>query len=387
VNFFPASLLDEVTSLKTLVTDQPWYFRYWRLDPTIQSSLTMLESIHEHFRSAECLFSRLVDEEHPAITFQLLDLENFGLSDDLYIKMNARGKPLTAFETFKAHYEQKLGIDFAGKTRSIGGQSVPVTEFFARRMDTQWADFFWVHRDKETNLFDEAVMNLFRVVALVTRDPESDAYLKDIFLLRNKSVKSSYAVFQSNGWLDKRFSEVLFMLLEAWSKGGVGFAAHLPDTHFFDEAALFSKIVSEPTTLVSTEIVQFVGYVVFMRESSGNIDPAVFQEWMRIVFNLSVNTVYERPADMQRSITALFKLVSNAGDILDYFATTEKPTAGFSLQQISEEELKAELIQANEGWRPLIDRAEGHGYFRGQIEFLLDFCGAEVKWEDSIVVD
>lgn len=75
VNFFPASLPDEVTSLKTLVTDQPWYFRYWRLDPTIQSSLTMLESIHEHFRNAECFFSRLVDEEHPAITFQLLDLE------------------------------------------------------------------------------------------------------------------------------------------------------------------------------------------------------------------------------------------------------------------------------------------------------------------------
>ena len=41
--------------------------------------------------------ARLTDTEHPAITFQLLDLENFGLSDDLYIKMNARGKPLTNF--------------------------------------------------------------------------------------------------------------------------------------------------------------------------------------------------------------------------------------------------------------------------------------------------
>jgi len=387
VNFFPASSPDEVTSLKTLVTDQPWYFRYWRLDPTIQSSLIMLESIHEHFRSAECLFSRLVDEEYPAITFQLLDLENFGLSDDLYIKMNARGKPLTAFETFKARYEQKLGDYFVGETRAIGDQNVPVTEFFARRMDTQWADFFWSHRDKETNLFDEAVMNLFRVVALVTRDPERDGYLDDIALLRNKTVKSSYTLFHSKGWLDKRFSEVLIMLLEAWSKGGVGFAAQLPDKRFLDEAELFAKVVSEPTILVSTEIVQFVGYVVFMQKYADVVDPTVFQEWMRIVFNLSVNTTYDSPPDMQRSITALFKLVPNAGDILDYFATTDKPTAGFSLQQISEEEIKAKLIQADEGWRPLIDRAEGHGYFRGQIEFLLDFCGAEEKRKESIVID
>ena len=42
------------------------------------------------------------------ITFQLLKLDEFGLSDDLYIKMNARGKPLTNFETFKARFGQDL---------------------------------------------------------------------------------------------------------------------------------------------------------------------------------------------------------------------------------------------------------------------------------------
>ena len=36
------------------------------------------------------------------------------------------------------------------------------------------------------------------------------------------------------------------------------------------------------------------------------------------------------------------------------------------------EKLKAELILQHDGWRPLIDRAESHGYFRGQIDFLLD---------------
>ena len=69
-------------------------------------------------------------------------------------------------------------------------------------------------------------------------------------------------------------------------------------------------------------------------------------------------------------------LLENARDILRHFAQTEKAVSGFNEQQIAEEKLKAELILAEDAWRELIDRAEGHGYFRGQIEFLLDFCGA-----------
>jgi DDE superfamily endonuclease len=66
-------------------------------------------------------------------------------------------------------------------------------------------------------------------------------------------------------------------------------------------------------------------------------------------------------------------------------ATSETPTAGFSLQQISEEKLKAELILGHSGWRPLIERAEGHGYFRGQVEFLLDFCGAVARLQPRLL--
>lgn len=383
VKFCPNVFPHEVSSLTALVTNQPWYFRNWRLDPTIQSSLTMLDAIHKRFCDTEGFYSRLLDEERPAITFQLLDLENFGLSDDLYIKMNARGKPLTMFETFKARYEQVLEDQFGGEMRTIGRHNLSVAEYFAQRVDTVWADFFWAHRDKATNLYDAAVMNLFRAVSMVTSDSESDDYLTNIAALRNKYLKSSYSVFHEKGWLDRRFSETLIMLLDAWSKDGANFRTQLPDERYFNEVALFNKIVSDPTALDSTDVVQFFGYVIFMREHGNNVKPEAFQEWMRLVFNLSVNTTYERPADMQRSIAAILKLVPNSGNILKYFAETEKPTAGFSLQQISEEKLKAELILGDQAWWPLIDRAEQHGYFRGQIEFLLDFCGVVDQWENS----
>jgi len=383
VNFIPKQTPSHVSSLRLLLTNQPWYFRYWRLDPTIQSSLTMLESIHVRFRDTKDLYSRLLDEQQPAITFQLLDLDNFGLSDDLYIKMNARGKPLTPFETFKARYEQELGNQFESETRVIGKQSFPISDYFARRMDTHWADFFWKHREKNTMRYDDAVMNLFRAVAMITRDPESESYLDDISSLRNRQLQSSYSFFHGNGWLDKNFSETLFVLLEAWSKVGAEFTSYLPNAHYFNEEKLFTKIVKEPTTLSFTELVQFVGYVAFMREHEDDIKPDVFQEWMRIVINLSVNTSYERLADIQRSIAGLLKQVINSGEVLKYFSVTEKPITGFSLQQIAEEKLKSELLQVDSEWKPLIDRAEGHGYFKGQIMFLLDFCGASEKRNNS----
>ena len=104
--------------------------------------------------------------------------------------------------------------------------------------------------------------------------------------------------------------------------------------------------------------------------------PPAFQEWMRIIYNLSTNTIYNRVEDFRRSIRGLDGLLENADNILRHFAQAEKGVAGFFEPQIAEEKLKAKLILADNGWRKLIDRAERHGYFRGQIGFLLDFCGA-----------
>src|SRR5206468_5919921 len=127
-------------SVRHMLEDQPWFFLHWRMDPTIQGVLTMLDAVHERFRSSAGLYGRLTDGERPAITFHLLPLEHFGLSDDLYIKMNARGKPLTPFGTFKARFEELLSELFPTEKRDLAGVEISVAEFFQRRIDTQWTD-------------------------------------------------------------------------------------------------------------------------------------------------------------------------------------------------------------------------------------------------------
>ncbi len=379
IGFSPDDAPENVARLSDLITDQPWYFRSWRLDPTIQSALFMLDAIHACFAASANLFDRLVSESQPAITFQLLDLENFGLSDDLYIKMNSRGKPLTPFETFKARYERELKAQFASRSYEFAGATHSVAEYVAWRMDNAWADLFWAARDKSSNQYDGAIMSVFRAVAMVTRSPESGQYLEDVERLRQSVRAPNYGDFHARNWLDEDFTLTVISLLDAWSGGSDGLKTLLPEGHPFDERACFQKIVTAQKSLSYTEIVQFAAYALFLEFNDDGYEAEQLRDWMRIVFNLSENTEYNRTDDLQRSISGLRELLPASKDILVYFADAESTVSGFLKQQIEEERLKAQLVLAESSWAEIIDRAEAHGYLRGQIEFLLNFSGIQVR--------
>lgn len=396
VVFEPGTLPEETPSLKSLITDQPWYFRHWRLDPTVQSVLTMLDAIHRRFRGSSGLFARLTDTQRPAITFQLLLLENFGLSDDLYIKMNARGKPLTAFESFKAQYEHTLGAQFVDKSRRLGERDYPVAKFVALRMDTAWADLFWPHRDRVTNLCDDVMMHVFRIVALVTFDPASKAYTEDVSLLRGAANGASYSAFHSRGWLCEEFTETLIALMEAWatrSAGSDAFRPLLPDTSYFDEPGIFEKIRRDSASLTFTEVTQFAAYALFIRHHPGAVTSPSFQEWMRVVRNLAVNTPIERADQLKSAAQGLRELLAHATRILEHLATqpSSNRIQGFYQPQVEEEQTKAGLLLNHAGWKPLLERAEQHGYFVGQVDFLCEFSEAnaarasapDCRWDDN----
>lgn len=365
-------------SVSGLLEDQSWFFLHWRLDPTIQGLLTMLDAIHGRFRTSEGLYARLVDKDNPAITFHLLPLEHFGLSDDLYIKMNARGKPLTAFETFKARFEELLKELFPTGTRRIGDAAFPVPTFFERRMDTQWTDFFWNH-GHET--FDDAVLNLIWALIRISLDPAKPRFATDTTALGNRSLGAGFTVFHDRGWLTACFADHLMDLLEAWSAGGGGLALQLPDARYFDEAACFKRAIEAPSALTYLELVQFSAFVAYLTHYRNAISKGELQQWMRVIRNLAANSDIERPEEYGRSLAGLQQLVPDGKRILERFAEGEIDVSGFSPYQVREEELKAKLIMANEGWRKRIEGAEGHAYFSGQIGFLFDFCGVTEQAE------
>jgi hypothetical protein len=126
------------------ITDQSWYLHLWRFDPTIRAMLVTLDAIAERFadEDAEELWQRLTDEAKPAIWFQLLPIEEMGAAEDLYIKMNSRGKPLTGFEAFKAHLGQLVA-------------EAGAADDFGHRIDGVWTDLLWPYRGDDDVVDDE----------------------------------------------------------------------------------------------------------------------------------------------------------------------------------------------------------------------------------------
>jgi uncharacterized protein with ParB-like and HNH nuclease domain len=103
----PLSILDDIT-LSQQITDSPWFMASWSNDPTVLAMLNMLDAIQEEITERGKAWQNITEKEK--ITFDFIDIKSdeFKLTDELYIKMNSRGKPLTPFENFKAQFSGLL---------------------------------------------------------------------------------------------------------------------------------------------------------------------------------------------------------------------------------------------------------------------------------------
>lgn len=147
-----AEVPEETRIPSTWIQEQPWNLYVWRHDPTINSMLEMIDAISERFVSLDpdLTWQRLTNADRPAITFHLLPLPDMGSAEDLYVKMNSRGKPLTDFEDFKARFEKVINWS-------------PRADEFAQKTDTAWSDVMWQFRDRD-NLADDEFLRYFEFV-------------------------------------------------------------------------------------------------------------------------------------------------------------------------------------------------------------------------------
>lgn len=145
--------------LSEWIKDHADYLPTWQHDASIQSMLVVLDALHDWFAKKQpdlqMAWAKLVDEEYPAIRFHLLPMKANGLTDELYIKMNSRGKPLTLFENFKAHFEDMLKKAHPDKAND-----------FAKKVDTDWSDILWPYRGGD-HLIDDEFMRYFRFITEV----------------------------------------------------------------------------------------------------------------------------------------------------------------------------------------------------------------------------
>ena len=152
------------SSISSEIQNQSWYFETWDYDPSIQAMLVMLNDIEIRYAELELnqVWLQCSNTSCP-FYFYKLDMKKVGLTDDLYIKMNSRGKPLTEFEYFKAGFSELIR-DTTEKNR------------FEQSVDGKWIDTIWhivfesrtVNKEDDIALtVDNAFLNLFNFITSV----------------------------------------------------------------------------------------------------------------------------------------------------------------------------------------------------------------------------
>lgn len=179
------------------IKDQPWYFETWGFDPTIQSMLVMLNDIEQQYGQLiqKPIWSILTESGGP-FYFYKLNMDKVGLSDDLYIKMNSRGKPLTEFEYFKASFSEQINDKL-------------LKERFEKSIDQEWTESIWKlilesREDNEINdialVVDHSFLNLFNYLTGILAAKQDVVYIdtyesKEVLKVIYKDKQSFEFVF------------------------------------------------------------------------------------------------------------------------------------------------------------------------------------------------
>lgn len=105
------------------------YFKEYDDDTTIFAMLQALDKIHNSIKNQDI---DSLTKNISNISFHIFPMESFNLSDDLYIKMNGRGKQLSSFDNFKADYFKWLEEN-----------EIEDTENIKRKFNNEYIDIVW----------------------------------------------------------------------------------------------------------------------------------------------------------------------------------------------------------------------------------------------------
>lgn len=402
-------------SLAKLIRNSGWYVTPWDNDPNISSCIVMLDLVHEKCKG-KTISTEILKDDCP-ITFMWLQLDkSFGSDNQLYIRMNSRGKQLTDFENFKAELYEKV---LAGKD----------TEEFKKKIDGEWYSMLWdanvaesnvkdnrkekVDIEKEAQLIDELLKRLIHWTIVSKACEEGGVTLKrprgkrkgveqvndEKVLEQRERQKQLYQFCTPN---ETEGLDILRCGVEEYQNlienkiikeciiGDLNslltFLTSIKGEKIFEYIVKDILAVSEEGDKSSYKINSYGPRVLLyaitkfakIYEKKTETDERVndFQSWYRIVLNLVSTKEIGSPEDFQKAVRAIEEWNKVTVKWLEEKAVKN----AFRREQVEEEKQKLNLIKSGEKWKDAILQAEKtdfdqgyqeRDYFRGQIGFLL----------------
>lgn len=437
--------------IAAFVRNQTWFYSAYEQDPTIQSMLRMLngtdisdsnkmditDGIEEYCiktgltkEKAKELLKRLKGEDAP-ISFYLLSMEdkNMPLTDDLYIKMNARGKVLTDFENFK--------VDLLKYKLSSGKCLIPENdmsnESFSLLLDTRWTDLFWRYHSTDCHI-DEIYMSFLNRFFLnwyiANKDESADKVISSNLykvLSAAEIGKGSHYRYLSisiyepalTGECIEALSKCLNRMCDLYNNAKGDNKQKLQAINplfmpYWEEVAengesdkankIFSFIpryvtddnTNTPVPITLKQQVVFHAICVYLTNCE-KVETENLKDWMHFVWNMVENSYLDSKQSVgairffDKELNKLPKIENHIApdpdiackDIIAYLAALNEGQINdvFGRRQLLEEIAKAKQIKQY-GWKDKIHKAEKTAFFKGAIAFLFNNEKGETDWNN-----
>lgn len=212
------------------IRDAKWFIESWKDSVSVNSMLGALDEIHNQINSGNIDFVRLWDTmrtDEALVTFAFKDTQSLG--DDVYVKMNARGKSLSDFEKLKSWMDDKI-VD-------LGRQKKLEDEFLTEwreKMDNDWTDLFWRNRnlnDEYPEEIDDEQLRLFYSLAYLRWAVQSNEAREEMVQVDHKNELTSL--------LNPKDGDVIREILSKLRLSSVDFQLYLLDKMDLMDAEYF----------------------------------------------------------------------------------------------------------------------------------------------------
>lgn len=372
--------LDPVSEIK----NQMWFLEYYNQDPTISSMLNMLRSIHAlYIKYEKKFYTRL-----SSLRFYIMPLDGFNLSDELYIKMNARGKQLSDFENFKADFiswmkndENIHSVEF-NKSVKYHSQMIPYYLSIASKLDNEWSDIFWSTRnqiDYDKGFF--AFITRFALTHYSSLDSKTNNQIENSELFTSfTSLKDGKLDYKYLGFelfqqvLDHNVILSLEKVLDAISRNKEIINNCLsPLWDIENNWKLYSL------DIIPRQYVLFYGIVQYLENAEFN--EIRLKEWIRVLWNIAIDPKIRTFGLTISTIKSIIKpLIEFSNDINENLLSSELSSKleDFIYNQNYEQSIlyqeieKAKKIKEDIIFKDLIYSAEAHPMFKGHISFIIN---------------
>ena len=358
-----------VKNIKFDIQNSEWYSNSWDNDPTVAGMINMLDTFSKNdllLNSKKSLLDKLLDKNDQLISFYFTDLDEFGLTENLYIRMNARGKMLTDFENFKSEFYKIINYNHE------------LLDQVKDKIEYDWVDNLWEYRLKDSFVIDEAFMQFLSFITEMLYFKQADfrAAKYETDFLDFKLLNKLYADEENLNFLI--FSLDFIKEIKAHNSPILLWKEKTTLHDILKEIVKGKRDTDELYVLFSA-----INYCYQVKQQTNLYD------FLRVVRNLIHNTNDNSRREWPRLLRSVNKLISNKNvyDVL-LSINDSKDLIGFEVNQRKEEIFKANLFKLYPNFKNDIFNIEENVNFEGNISnILLSVYATKEKDYDTLNIE